>query len=991
MTEQPNPVMYSRRGTTDNHSVSNMSSLNTLQALQIERYRLTFLINCKSLKRPPPSLRLRGCFALEDIEKIKVISEAESKALLKSIVAKKRKIKCLELELKKSKVKMTPLSKYQKKKWKSRFKKKIAFYESKENAEWKNWPKKTVLMEKEKDRIKTTKKTVRNLKRKYNIIQKEAQSLLNNGSVRVLVDIPVPPETIVVLGKGLGFVPTPSQDSIELNLDARRLMNNIVRDANQRSKEHNPESSNSAELEENLVSPTFSLPSKLRQTSYLKTRLVNADVETSSIVKQIGNKLNSLEPYIGIKKKIQRNLSFYERQGLEWLNKKVFNREICVTEADKGGAILLVPINTLEKSIKDKLENTALYEMLKYDPRNEIYNNLIELWKQAKQENFVSDIEAKEIVGLTLKNNKSTASKFKPGRTYFVPSLKIHKLPVDAIKPGCEIPARLITCLQESVTSRSDIFITSKWLKELERDYCSDLVKDTTDTLVWLDDIEKLTMASKNNFTPFTFDFESLYDSLEPNLVLKALNDAMKKCRISWSNDFCNWICKLVQLSVDSAIGEFKGNFYKQKRGIATGGSNCVELANITVFYVLKNVLYSKPDKMKGIIDIKRFIDDGCGIHKMSASKFKSFSSYVSENVKKYGLKIKESDWNVPTNARESVSFLDIKLKFDEKKSIQTSLYRKPTDSRSYLNFNSCHPNHIFTGVVYSQALRLRRIIKDDEELLNELNTLKDDFKRCNYPSKMLEKFIEKAKTMSRDDLLKKEKNKKEKNVNRHEKNDSIMVVSTHGRDKELIKTTKTLEKNYPGLKFKYVKKTGPSLKKMLTKSKEIALGPSKGFTKKCDRARCKSCNLMSQKNYLKIKGNKGKLYTAKGNCQTKNLIYNAQCKLCQKMYVGKSTQPFSERINGHRGAFYDCIKKEGKVKIRKKNDEDELILGMHLYANHNLTFKEAFNESYVFTILDVTSPKNIDVQEHKWIHKLKCIAPYGLNSQDPFGIDIKH
>ena len=83
--------------------------------------------------------------------------------------------------------------------------------------------------------------------------------------------------------------------------------------------------------------------------------------------------------------------------------------------------------------------------------------------------------------------------------------------------------------------------------------------------------------------------------------------------------------------------------------------------------------------------------------------------------------------------------------------------------------------------------------------------------------------------------------------------------------------------------------------------------------------------------------------------------------------------------------------KKGGKVKIRKKNDEDELILGMHLYANHNLTFKEAFNESYVFTILDVTSPKNIDVQEHKWIHKLKCIAPYGLNSQDPFGIDIKH
>ena len=63
----------------------------------------------------------------------------------------------------------------------------------------------------------------------------------------------------------------------------------------------------------------------------------------------------------------------------------------------------------------------------------------------------------------------------------------------------------------------------------------------------------------------------------------------------------------------------------------------------------------------------------------------------------------------------------------------------------------------------------------------------------------------------------------------------------------------------------------------------------------------------------------------------------------------------------------------------------------MHLYKNHGLTEKEAFNESYVFTILQVCSPKNLDVQEHKWIQKLKCVAPHGLNSHDPFGIPIKY
>ena len=115
-------------------------------------------------------------------------------------------------------------------------------------------------------------------------------------------------------------------------------------------------------------------------------------------------------------------------------------------------------------------------------------------------EKIVSDTKAKEIVGITAKGNKSTSSKFKPGRTYFNPSLKIHKLEPDDIKPGCDIPARLITCLQESTTKRSDVYVTDKWLKSLEKDYCNDLVKDTTDSLIWL---EKMNADAKKMFSEF--------------------------------------------------------------------------------------------------------------------------------------------------------------------------------------------------------------------------------------------------------------------------------------------------------------------------------------------------------------------------------------------------------------------------------------------------------------------------------------------------------
>ena len=90
------------------------------------------------------------------------------------------------------------------------------------------------------------------------------------------------------------------------------------------------------------------------------------------------------------------------------------------------------------------------------------------------------------------------------------------------------------------------------------------------------------------NFTPFTFDFDSLYDSFSSTIVLDALQDAMDICRESWSNGFKKWISELVKLSIESAIGEFDGKFFKPKKGLPTGGSMCVELANIAVYFVLK-------------------------------------------------------------------------------------------------------------------------------------------------------------------------------------------------------------------------------------------------------------------------------------------------------------------------------------------------------------------------------------------------------------------
>ena len=101
-------------------------------------------------------------------------------------------------------------------------------------------------------------------------------------------------------------------------------------------------------------------------------------------------------------------------------------------------------------------------------------------------------------MGITQDNNKSTSSWFKPGTSYFYPMLKIHKLPKEELVPGVIPPSRLVTALQDGISKRSDVFLADRFLKELETDFCQDLLKDTNDALIWLDSVnEKYTSAEK--------------------------------------------------------------------------------------------------------------------------------------------------------------------------------------------------------------------------------------------------------------------------------------------------------------------------------------------------------------------------------------------------------------------------------------------------------------------------------------------------------------
>ena len=107
--------------------------------------------------------------------------------------------------------------------------------------------------------------------------------------------------------------------------------------------------------------------------------------------------------------------------------------------------------------------------------------------------------------------------------------------------------------------------------------------------------------------------------------------------------------------------------------------------------------------------------------------------------------------------------------------------------------------------------------------------------------------------------------------------------------------------------------------------------------------------------------------------CRTQDL-YHLQCSIC----IALQSTPFltnitlGDRFGEHRLKYYQLINNPDT-----DSKDDEFSPGLHLVECHSATTPEAFNEIYKVFIVDVCSPKTLEVREHKHIHELKTLKPF--------------
>ena len=434
--------------------------------------------------------------------------------------------------------------------------------------------------------------------------------------------------------------------------------------------------------------------------------------------------------------------------------------------------------------------------------------------------------------------------------------------------------------------------------------------------------------------------------------------------------------------------------------GVPTGGIPSVDLGNISVFYVLKKLVFNDEMRPKEFLHFVRFLDDMSGVWEGTMESFEEwFTIFKNASVPLYGL-----DFTcVLTPVNQYSQFLDINFKFSNGV-LTTDIFRKPTDANRYLEFSSSHPRHTFRSVVYSQGIRYRRIINNDGLLSQRLDELQEFFTRSSYPRRLVTEVLSSIRQLPR--VL--EYNVPDPSSSANMTPWTVTYGPGFNRAKEVarglnesIKLSDTWKEesewNTPLLKV--VAKRAPNLKDTLFKRKSIALSSSDSATIPCTPvgakrkrgAPCQCCQCVS--NSSTVSNNGVTISTVGGTCKTNNIIYAATCTLCNanNVYIGKTVSQLRERVNGHRSSFYDTSRKflanDNFVNFLGKLDiEDVNILGVHLVVTHRKYHEKDFNSSYIFDVVSTCVPSNLRFTEQFYIDKLNTLMPYGLNQINSIG-----
>ena len=737
----------------------------------------------------------------------------------------------------------------------------------------------------------------------------------NPGDVNSVVNLSklkVNQDHISVLNKGMNFTTTASKTSLEHPYkysivyhaaSMANVLHNITVKENAKSEENSDFSNASDSDEESGDMNDLIFCSNIKK-AYTHPRIGINHQPPEGYIDEITS-----EAMTQLNTSNHQNLRPNERKALEELRQAVKNEVISVVESDKTGRVYILDPED-KKMLMEKELNGASY-LPATDNRDimleKVKTLVIKLWEigAISKENLraISGVKSE-----TMNTTKVYAEFYK--KQNFCSSvilLKDHKsndLPTkETIR---SIPVRLVIANSSSPTSKLAGWLSlviKSFLKKID----SEILKDTVNLLQKIEDDSLVTQLNSRKKTNFhaTIDVEKLYPSLNSNLIKDAFHWFFNKYTDLHIN-VINLLVEAILLVIKEEIFIHDKSLYKIAVGIPTGSKVSVEIANITLMYVIDQVNSNLQQHQPPFKRIYRFIDDIYLLIQGSKSRCNSFlEKFMQEFTNFSGLNLTSDGLlTVETN----VNFLDVNLKFSNGKWV-TSEYVKKLKPLKYINYKSNQPKQVMKSIIKGEATRVRRLCSSDMEYIKSLQRIGIRCINSDYPQKMVWKILRQAKQWKRDI------NYKPQERDDVEKQTVALVLPYHKETFE--KTKEKTKEEFNKLNLNHIEKiklvvgfrNTTSIKQLLQPPKEtINEAPA------CVRKHlCPICHNQNPHSSKLTCGDSG--------------IYKITCKNCNQCYVGKTTTPFYQRILQHRSS-----KINDDPRSTNTSDDDQKAVNQHLY-----------------------------------------------------------
>ena len=458
-------------------------------------------------------------------------------------------------------------------------------------------------------------------------------------------------------------------------------------------------------------------PSKQKLEPFrAKSRWIPPVSECENIEKYLQKVENDLIKLYNNTKGNPDNLTHNEIKALSELRA---NKNIIIKRADKGGRIVLWPREMYLAEAQKQLTDEQYYSNI---PKDHTPNVAFEI------ETFLTFLYTKKLITEQCYEFLQPQHTVRTPVFYLLP--KIHKqgTPGRPIISGCNSPT-------ESLSKYLNHYL--KPIVQTSPSY----IKDTTH---FLKIIHGLGEMPKNTILA-TLDVKSLYTNIPHQEGIQYCLEAIENHYKPKTPLPLKHIHQMLKFILENNYFTFDDKFYLQIHGTAMGTPFAPNYANIFMTKIENQILHNAGHYKTPLL-WKRFIDDIFIIWPHSEVELLQFLNHINTMHPTIQFEMEHS--------KNQVHFLDTTTFINKEQNLESTLYVKPTDICSLLHKQSFHPDTCKQSVIYSQALRYRRIITDNETLRTKLEKLNTNLIRRGYSIQEIDQQFQKVQQLSQTDAL---------------------------------------------------------------------------------------------------------------------------------------------------------------------------------------------------------------------------------------------